>query len=187
MANIVQYGIRPLIGGQNNIRVRRFYLDGSANNLAIGIGSVVQADAGGGVIASVAAAGLGNVGAVVGLYDANQIPVGHPSSAISTKYIPASTVGYVDVALALPGTVFVGQSAATSYAATDVFVGVNLVVAAVDTTTGHSGHNLGATGGSDFRILGKVNNPNNAWGAVNCDVEVIFLKSIFGQGTGASV
>lgn len=187
MANIVQYGLRPVSGGQNNVRVMRFKCDGSANTLAIGIGTVVQADAGGGVIASVAAAGLGNVGVVVGIYDTNQIPVGHPSSAVSYKYLPASTVGYVDVALALPETLFVGQSAATSYAATDVFVGVNLVVAAVNTTTGHSGHNLGATGGSDFRILGKVDNPNNAWGAVNCDVYVIFLKSIFGQGTGASV
>ena len=187
MANIVQYGLRPASGGQNNIKVMRFYCDGSANNLDIGIGSVVQADAGGGVIASVAAAGLGNVGVVVATFDLNQIPNGHFAAANSKPYLPASKVGYVDVALALPDAVFIGQSATTSYAATDVFVGVNLVVSAVDTNTGHSGHRLGATGGSDFRILGLVTNPNNAWGSVNADVYVHFLKSIFGQGTGASV
>lgn len=187
MANIVQLGLRPVLGGQNLVTTLRFKCDGTNNNANLFVGDVVQGDSGGGVKASTAAAGLGNVGVISGIYDTNQIPVGHPLSAVASKYLPASTVGYVDVALAMPNTIFIGQSAATSYAATDVFVGVNLVAGTGSTTTARSGHNLGATGGSDFRILGLVENGNNAFGSVNCDVYVHFLKSIFGQGTGASI
>lgn len=187
MPNIVQYGLRPLLGGQNTIFTMRFKCDGSANTVNIFNGDVVKGDAGGGVIASTAGAGLSNAGVVVGIYDTNMIPVGHPLSLVGTKYLPLSTVGYVDVALAYPQTVFMGQSAATSYAATDVFIGVNLVAGTGSTTTARSGHNLGATGGSDFRILGLVEDGNNAYGSVNCNIYVHFLKSIFGQGTGASI
>lgn len=187
MANIVQYGFVPFIGGQNTIRVRRFLTDGSANNTRIFVGDVVKADSGGGIVASTAAAGLNNVGVVVGIYDSNGIPAGHPSSSVTTKYLPASTAALVDVALALPDSFFVAQSAGTSYAATDVFQGVDLVATAGNTTTAHSGHNLGATSGSDFRILGIVDAPNNAYGSANCNVVVHFLKSIFGQGTGAAI
>src|SRR6266853_5857270 len=120
MANIVQYGLRPLIGGANNIRTMRFYCDGTNNSTAIYEGDVVKADAGGGVIASTAAAGLSNVGVVTGIFDTNGIPVAHPLSAVSTKYLTASVVGYVDVALALPDAFFIGQSLATSYVAADI-------------------------------------------------------------------
>lgn len=187
MANTVQLGLRPVLGGQNTIFTMRFKCDGINNSTNIFVGDVVKGDGGGGVIASTAAAGLSNVGVVVGIYDTNQIPAGHPLAAVASKYLPASTVGYVDVALAMPQTIFIGQSAATSYAATDVFIGVNLIAGTGSTTTARSGHNLGTTGGSDFRILGVVENGNNAVGSVNCDVYVHFLKSIFGQGTGASI
>lgn len=187
MANIVQYGLRPVSGGQNSIKVLRFSCDGTNNNVNIFIGDVVKGNSNGGVIASTAGAALNNVGVVVGIFDTNQIPVGSYVSAVSNKYLPASTVGYVDVALALPDAIFIGQSLATSYAATDVFVGVNLVATAGNTTTAHSGHNLGATGGGDFRILGLVTNPANAFGSINCDVFVSFMASVWGQGTGASI
>lgn len=187
MANIVQLGLRPVLGGQNTIFTMRFKCDGTNNNVNIFVGDVVKGDAGGGVIASTAAAGLSNAGVVVGIYDTNMIPVGHPLAAVTSKYLPASTVGYVDVALAMPQTIFIGQSSATSYAATDVFVGVNLVAGTGSTTTARSAHNLGATGGSDFRILGLVEDGVNAFGSANCNVFVHFLKSIFGQGTGASI
>lgn len=187
MANIVQLGLRPVLGGQNTVFTMRFKCDGSANNANLFVGDAVQGDAGGSVKASTAAAGLGNVGVITGIYDTNLIPIGHPLSVVASKYLPASTVGYVDVALAFPTTIFIGQSAATSYAATDVLVGVNLVAGTGSTTTARSGHNLGTTGGSDFRILGLVENGNNAFGSANADVFVHFLKSIFGQGTGASI
>lgn len=187
MANIVQYGLRPVLGGQNLITTMRFKCDGTNNSTSIFIGDVVQGNSGGGVVVSAAAVGLGNVGVVVGIYDTNLIPAGHPMAAFTNKYLPASTVGYVDVALAMPNAVFIGQSAATSYVAADVFVGVNLVAGTGSTTTARSGHNLGATGGSDFRILGLVEDGVNAFSAINCNVFVVFLKSIFGQGTGASI
>jgi hypothetical protein len=187
MANIVKYGITPFIGGQNNIRVRRFYCDGTNNSTAIFVGDVVKGDAGGGVVASTAGAALSNVGVVVGIFDVSGIPVGHPSAAVSTKYLTASVKGYVDVALALPDAFFISQSATVAYALTDVFALVNLVATAGDTTTAHSNHRLGATSGSDFRLLGVVDNPNNAIAAVNCDMIIMFQSSIFGLGTGVGI
>jgi hypothetical protein len=180
MANKQKGGLRPVSGGQNNIKVMRFYCDGSANSSAISIGDVVKADSGGGVVLSSAGAGVANVGVVVGTFDTNQIPNGHPMSAnASYKYLPASTVGYVDVALALPDAIFIGQSALTSYALTDVFAVANIVATTVNTTTHHSAMTLGALSGADFRILGKRDGANNDWGAVYCDVYVCALASIF--------
>lgn len=187
MANIVQYGLRPLIGGQNLIQTQRFFCDGTNNSTAIFVGDVVKGHSNGGVIASTAGAALSNVGVVTGIYDTNMIPVGSPLAAVTSKYLPASTVGYVDVALALPNTIFLGQSAATSYTAVDVFALVNLVATAGSTTTARSNHNLGATGGSDFRLLGAIVNGVNALGTANCDMMVIFQSSIFGQGTGVGI
>ncbi len=186
MANIVQYGFRPLIGGANTIEVRRFYCDGTNNSTALFEGDVVKANSNGGVVASTASAVLGNVGVIVGIYDTNQIPVGSPLSAVSTKYLTASVVGYVDVALALPGALFLCQSATVSIAATDIFGSAPLVATAGSTVTARSNHRLGTvtTGASDFLILGVVENGVNAVGSVNCDVIVQFNGSIFGQGTG---
>lgn len=189
MANIKKNGLMPFLGGQNTIMVRRFYCDGTNNSTSIFVGDVVKAHSNGGVIASTASATVANVGVVVGIYDTNQIPVGHPSAAVSTKYLTASTVGYVDVALALPGSLFVAQSNAASYAATDIFSTVPLVATAGSTTTAHSGHNIGTatTGSGDFLIVAVVDNPANAIGSVNCDMVVAFLTSIFGQGVGLGV
>lgn len=189
MANITKYGLMPFIGGQNRILVRRFLCDGTNNSTSIFVGDVVKAHSNGGVIASTASATVANVGVVVGIYDTNQIPVAHPSAAVSSKYLPASTVGYVDVALGLPGSFFVAQSLATSYAVTDVFATVPLVATAGSTVTAHSGHNIGTatTGSGDFLLVGVVDNPANAVGSANCDMVVCFLTSIFGQGVGLGV
>ena len=186
MANIVQYGFRPLIGGANTIQVRRFYCDGTNNSTAIFVGDIVKAHSNGGVIASTAGAVLANVGVVVGIFDTNGIPVGHPMAAVSTKYLTASVVGYVDVALALPGCLFIGQSATVSIAATDIFGSAPLVATAGSQTTARSNHRIGTvtTGASDFLILDVVQNGVNAVGSVNCDVIVQFNGSMFGQGTG---
>lgn len=190
MANIVTYGFRPHRGATSqNHQIMRFLTDGSANSTSLFVGDVVQVDAGGGIKAGTAGDHLGNLGVIVGIYDPNGIPVGHPSSAQSTKYLPASVKGLIDVALAIPGALFIGQSLATSYAATDVFSGVDLVATAGNTTTAASGHNLGAasTGVKDFLLLAVVDNPNNALGAINCDMVVTFLSSVFGQGAGLGV
>lgn len=180
MANIVQYGFRPA-AGQNNLRVLRFYCDGTNNSTAIFVGDVVKNHSNGGVVASTAAAGTTQVGVVVGIFDTNMIPVGHPSSAVSTKYLTASVVGYVEVALAFDDAFFVAQSAGTSYAITDLWAGVNLVATAGSTTTAHSNHNLGATGGTDIRLVGVINNGQNAVGSANCDMLVQFMSSTWSQ------
>lgn len=190
MANIVQYGFKPHRGGQSsNHQVLRFKADGTNNSTNIFVGDVVQVDSAGGIKAGTAAAHLGNLGVVVGIYDSNGIPIAHPSSSITTKYLAASTAAFIDVALALPGALFVGQSLGTSYAATDVFAGVDLVATAGNTTTAASGHNLGSasTGVKDFILLGAVDAPTNALGSINCDMLVMFLSSIFGQGAGLGV
>lgn len=186
MANIVQYGFRPVLGSANSINVFRFYCDGTNNSTSIFVGDVVKGHSNGGVIASTAGAALSNVGVVVAAYDTNQIPVGHVLGAVATKYLPASTVGYVDVALGTPNAIFMGQSLSTTYAATDLFALVNLVATAGSTTTARSNHNLGATGGSDFRLIGLVANGNNSY-AANADMYFIFQSSIFGQGTGVGI
>lgn len=186
MANIVQYGLRPVIGGQNLIQTQRFYCDGTNNSTSLFVGDVVKGHSNGGVIASTAGAALSNVGVITAIFDTNGVPVGHPNGAVTSKYLPASTVGYVDVALALPTTIFMGQSAATAYTAADIFALVNLVATAGSTTTARSNHNLGATGGADFRLIGLVADGNNAYG-VNGNMLVIFQSSIFGQGTGVGI
>lgn len=190
MSNIVTYGFRPHRGGSSTPhQVMRFSTDGTNNSTALFVGDVVQVDSGGGIKAATAGDKLGQLGVIVGIYDTAGIPIGHPSSAYSTKYLAASKAALVDVALALPGALFIAQSAASSYAATDVFGSIPLVAGAGNTTTATSGHNLGVvtTGQSDFLLLGLVDNPNNAWGAANADVVVCFNSSIFGQGTGVGV
>lgn len=190
MSNIVQYGFRPHRGGSSTPhQVMRFLTDGTANSTSLFVGDVVQIDAGGGIKAATAGDHLGNLGVIVGIYDSNGIPAGHPSSSNANKYLAASTKALIDVALALPGALFVGQSLATSYAAVDVFAGVDLVATAGSTTTATSGHNLGAvsTGVKDFLLLGPVDNPGNALGSANCDMVVCFLSSVFGQGAGLGV
>ena len=189
MANIVQYGVRPLVGAANMHQVRRFYCDGTNNSTALFLGDVVKAHSNGGVIASSAGAALNNVGVIVGIYDTNGVPVGHPLSVVSTKYLTASVVGYVDVDLGLPGALFFIQSATVVIAATDIFGSAPLVATAGSTTTGRSNHRLGTvtTGVSDFLILGVVDNGVNAVGSVNCDVIVQFNASIFGQGAGLGI
>lgn len=180
MPNIDNTGFRPAV--PNSDKVRRYPVT-TSNGTALYVGDAVKPESAGGVTPLDAGA-TGNdlaLGVVVALYDSAGIPVGAPGSSVSTKYLAASTAGYADVHLATPGEQFIGQSqTGTSYAATDIFAGVNIVAGAGSTTTARSGHELGATGGTDCVILGKVNEPSNAWG-VNVDVYFSFLSSYWGQ------
>ena len=180
MANIDNTGFRPAV--PNPDKIRRFPVT-TSNATALYVGDAVKPEANGG-ITPLDAGATGNdlaLGVIVALFDSNGIPVGHPSSSVSTKYLGASTAGYADVHLATPGEQFIGQSqTGTSYAATDIFAGVNIVAGAGSTTTARSGHELGATGGTDAVILGIVNDPLNTWG-VNVDVYFAFLSSYWGQ------
>lgn len=180
MANRDSTGFRIEAGGQNNVRVFRFPVT-TSNGTNLFLGDTVKPESNGGVTPLTAGGTGTGMGVVVGLYDSNGVPVGTHSSSVSTRYLPSSTAGYCDVALALPGTIFVGQSqTGTSYAATDIFAAVNLIAGTGNTTLGVSGHELGATGGTDFLLLGIINEPSNSYG-VNVDMAFSFLSSFWGQ------
>lgn len=157
----------------SEIPVRRFSVT-TASGTAMYLGDLVVA-AGDGYATPHATAGAGDdmLGAVVGIYDSNGVPCGHPNASVSTKYLAASTAGYVDVALALPDSVFRAQCTGT-LASTDVFAGVDHVAGTGNTTTSRSGHEVSAsaTTGANFKIIGKVEDPGNDWGA---NVELLLV------------
>lgn len=163
----------------------------ASNATAVFVGDVVDVAGTGGVVPST---GSGTnperaLGVVIALYDTNGIPIGHPSSAVSTKYLTASTAGKALVALALLGRRFIAQTATgQTPAATDRFGTTDLVAGAGNTHTAVSGHELTFSDlntGGQFLILGKVDSPTNDWGA-HVDLYVCFNESIFG-GTGKAV
>lgn len=180
MANKDNLGFRPAVPNPDKVRL---FAVTTSNATNLFVGDAVKAESNGGVTPLDAGAS-GNdlaLGVIVALYDTNLIPVGAPGAAVTTKYLAASTAGYAAVHLATPGEQFIGQSqTGTSYAATDVFAAVNIVAGTGDTVTSRSGHELGATGGTDCLILGKVGEPGNDWG-VNVDVYFCFLTSYWGQ------
>ena len=159
-----------------------FNVDASSGT-ALFIGDVVVNNAAGSVRPAAAAFTSTGVGVCVGVYDTNRIPCGHPNSVVTTNYLSASTAGYALVALAMPGQFFIAQSqTGTTYAAADVWTAVNLVAGAGNTSTAHSNHELGATGGADFQIIGLVDEPENTFAlGENVDVYVRFLGSVWGQ------
>lgn len=181
MANIDNPGFRPAImesGGR--IATLRFAI-AAANATNVFVGDVVSAVNTGTVTPAAADAGITVVGVVVGLYDANGVAIGSPGAIHATKYLPSGYAGYADVALATPSNIFIVQS--STLAAVDVFSCCNHVATAGDTTTARSGHDLGATGGGNqVMILGKVDRPDNDWGA-HVDVYVKFMEGMNGPVT----
>ena len=125
------------------------------------------------------------MGAVVGLYDTNGVPVGHPNSDIATKYLAVGDSGIAKVALALPSAVFKVQclSGATP-AATDVFMASDHTAGAGSTTTARSAHELTATfaAANQFKVIGRFVDPSNAWGE-HVDVLVVASESYWSAGT----
>jgi hypothetical protein len=81
-----------------------------------------------------------------------------------------------------PNIVFgVQADSGTSPAVTDIFATANHVATTGNTTTGQSAHELDASDigtGLQMRILGKVSDPNNAWGE-HVDLEVIFNEHFY--------
>ena len=184
MANTDNTGFRPArnLSG-NRVVVMRYPID-STNATAVYVGDVVSAQSAGSISPATAGDGSIVVGVVTALYDSNGIPIGHPNSSTSTKYLADSTAGYADVALALPHTVFIaqGQTGQTP-AAADIFATTDHVAGSGNTTTAKSGHELNFSdlnSGAQCLIVGKVDGPDNDWGEANTDVYVIFHESIFG-------
>ena len=182
--NPMGFRIAQGIGSQHIYKM--FPVD-SGNGTNFFVGDVADLDPNGGVIPAAADAGVSAAGVVVALYDSNGVPVGHPNSSVSTNYLPLSTAGFALVALSIPGAVFKAQVIHTAtLAATDIGATADHTAGTGDTTTACSRHELSATGGLQFRIIGLVAEPNNAWGT-NADVYVVFNESAFGASAAASV
>lgn len=179
-------GFRPAQGIGSQHVLKYFPVD-VANGTALFVGDVVDLDPNGGVIPAAADAGVSAAGVCVGVYDTNGVPCGSPNSAVSTKYLTVSTRGYALVALAIPGAVFVTQASDGSISENDIGATADHVAGTGDTTTARSRHVLNSsTGGLQFRILGHVDEPNNAYGA-DVDLYVVFNESAFGASAAASV
>ena len=155
----------------------------SSSGTALFLGDAVVNNAAGSVRPAAAAFTSTGVGVCVGVYDSSRVPCGHPNSSVSTNHLTASTAGFALVALAMPNQFFIGQSqTGTTYAAADIWVAANLVAGAGNTSTGRSGHELGASGGADFQIIGLVDEPENTFAlGENVDVYFRFLGSVWGQ------
>jgi hypothetical protein len=181
MANREKLGFQPADRKPSEELMFDVAVTGNATaNMAVG--DVVIIDATGGAKVSTGATNPEyTLGVAVAVYDSEGIPAGAPGCAFATKYLPVSTAGKVLVALALPGKRFICNSA-TSIVATAVFATADVTVTACDTVTGTSKHELTASAlntEGQCIILGKVDAPDNAWGA-DVKVYVSFNESIFG-------
>jgi len=181
-------GFRPAQGIGSQHVLKYFRVDATGNgSYPLHVGDVVDLD-GYGVCVAAADAGVSVAGICVAVYDSNGVPCGAPGSSISTKYLSAATDGWALVALAIPGAVFIAQDDATAELDEDsVGLTTDHVAGTGSTVTGVSAHELNATtGGLQFRIIGLVNEPGNAWGG-NADLYVTFNESAFGVSGAASV
>jgi len=165
----------------SEIPVRRFPVDGDTA-VAIYKYDLVIAEADGHVIAQNTGGANENacLGSVVGLYDSNGVPVGAPNSSVSEKYLPASTAGFVDVALALPHQAIFKAQANASVLETARFAGAPHAVTAGVAATGISRHEVGTvTTGQEFLIIiDKEDVPGNDWGT-DVDLLVTFGQSFW--------
>ncbi|MBM4240578.1 MAG: hypothetical protein FJ150_02735 [Euryarchaeota archaeon] len=182
-------GFRPYALSPAKIVVRRFPVD-SANATAIFLGDLIKAESDGNVAPAAAGDATVVLGACVGIYDSNGVAAGSERSSVSQNYLPASTAGYVDVALALSGQWFVVQaSTGTAVNETDRFATADHIAGAGDTTLGKSGHELNSgglgTATAQCKIIDKLEDPDNAWGE-HVDLIVQIIENFF-SGTVAGV
>jgi hypothetical protein len=184
MANVQDTGFRPLkLVSGGDVPVMRFKV-AAASAVAMFIGDLVSVVNTGTVTPSTAADGYKVVGVVVGVLDSNGIACGSPGSSISTKYLPVSTAGYADVALATPDALFVANAGSTGLVAADVFIAMDHVATAGSTTTAKSGHVLdsGTKTNLQCTVIDLLDAPNNAWGAY-ASVVVRFSESYWNCAT----
>ncbi len=184
MANIDRnIGFRPHIGSAGTPHAYVRYPIDATNGTIFYIGDVVDHD-GTGAIPAAADAGVSVIGVAVQLFDSGGIPVGHWASTESNKSLSVSTAGFVLVALALPGAIFVaqGQSGQTPVQA-DIGATTDHVAGGGDTVTFTSGHELDFSDlntGAQLTIIGKVDEPLNTYD-VNADMLVTFNESMFNK------
>lgn len=176
-------GIRPFV---KSVPIR--FPVAASNGTAIFIGDNISALASGYVTPSVAGDAGIVLGGCVAIYDSNEIPCGSEKSSVTTNYLPASTAGYVDVELALSGRWFITQgSSGTAVNEADRFATADHIAGAGDTTLGKSGHELNSgnlgTATAQYKIIGKLSDPDNAWGE-HVDLIVVYNESFFIGTTG---
>ena len=176
-------GIRPFVKS-NPMR----FPVAASNGTAIFLGDNISALASGNVTPAVAGDAGAVLGACVGVYDSVGVACGSDRSSVSTKYLPASTAGYVDIELALSGRWFLIQaSSGTAVNEADRFATADHIAGAGDTTLGKSGHELNSgglgTATAQFKIIGKLEDPDNAWGE-HVDLIVVYNESFFIGTTG---
>ena len=172
-------GFIPATGQGTPHRFRLFRID-SGNGTNVFVRDVMDLD-GAGVGPAAADANVSVAGVCMALYDSNMVSIGHPNSSVSTKYLPLSTAGWALVALGIPGAVFIAQDDASgTLDENSVGLTTDHVAGTGNTALAMSRHELnGTTGGLQFRIIGKVEEPNNAWGD-NANLYVVFNECAFG-------
>ncbi len=173
MANVDYPRGFGLIDGEHYLMMT-YPVDGDTAT-TIAPGDLVSMVADYGVIRSTADDGDIVVGVVVSCFDSNGAVL---------RWLPASTAGKVLVACATEGAVFTAQdNAAAALSVADIGQTTNHVDGAVNTFTGRSTQELnGTVGGNQLRLLGKVDDPNNAYGN-NCLWKCTFVESIFMNNT----
>jgi hypothetical protein len=166
--------IRSLSGGE--IRVSDYLIDSNTAG-ALAKGDVVEVEATGNIELSAADTGTNAIGIFNGCVYTDADGEVHYSD-----YIPATKTSFTKMTAYVyddPNIVFGVQcDSGTAPAATDVGTTANHVAGTSDATRKLSGHELdssqmAAQGGAQFKVLGLVKRPDNAWGE-HCDVEVIF-------------
>lgn len=178
-------GFTPMQKLDGSIIPREEYPVDSGNGTALFVGDPVEIAAAGSV-QKVATAGTNPtrvIGVITGIKDTNGNSAGHPNSAVTTKYLPASTAGLVTVALALPDAVFAIQSdSGTTLTSSNRFNCADFVITSGDTTTARSKYELDSSGlgasAAQCLVLDKVDEPGNAWGE-HTNLKVIFNESLF--------
>jgi len=173
----------------SKIPTRKWKINSATSNIFVG--DAVSKDAGGGVELSTASDGILIVGVVEQLLDSNEVPIGHPNSSISTKYVASGSSGIAIVSLAVQDAVFSIQANGNTVEA-DIWNTAPMVVTGGDTTTARSKTELNTSsqstsGAEELMIIGKVDEPGNAWGT-NVNLLVTFLESTWiGNGDPVGV
>lgn len=170
MANKTNFfGFKPV---QEDERKRPYPIDTNSSS-ALYAGDVAKALAAGTVDLAAAGDGLAVIGIFAGF---SYIDPAQPFPVFS-DYMPATKTGFTNMVAYVyddPETVFEVRSDSTGIASTDVFATFNHVAGAGDSTRKLSGQYLDhTTGNAQFEVIGKVETPDNDWGAY-CKVRVLF-------------
>lgn len=135
---------------------------------------VIQTGSGNQVVVATAGSTNSLIGAIVGVYDSNQVPGIQASTGERLNYKPASTAAYVLVADD-PRQTFVIQSDTGTYGIADCGANCSMASAAGSTVSGQSGWVIAAgtassTGTTEqLRLIREVVRADNATGLANTD------------------